>query len=213
MKTKLCDSPTFLPPSPLLSLFNYANGRVPQPGERCTPPLFLRSPSWPMTAKTRPAHCCQLQCGPLPPREERRGEERRRGLSFYLSKAIRRTRPGIISLGEVERWLPAASIRSDTDTRVSKGCERSRTPASTRVQLVILCRIRFFRIFLLNFRSRTPLDAVLFHPYNPLLREIHPRMYGFFKHGPYSGWFNGTRRDSVSSSLVVSIDNETYFEN
>lgn len=84
MKTKLCDSPTFLPPSPLLSLFNYANGRVPQPGERCTSPLFLRSPSWPMTAKTRPAHCCQLQCGPLPPREERRGGEQSASVTAVL---------------------------------------------------------------------------------------------------------------------------------
>lgn len=64
------DFPPSLPPSPLLSFFNYANGRVPQPEERCTPSLFLRSPSWLMTAKTRPAHCCQLQCGPLPLREE-----------------------------------------------------------------------------------------------------------------------------------------------
>ena len=98
MKTKLCDSPTFLPPSPLLSLFNYANGRVPQPGERCTPPLFLRSPSWPMTAKTRPAHCCQLQCGPLPPREERRGEERRRAERLGHCSSAHRLHS--------ERWSP-----------------------------------------------------------------------------------------------------------
>lgn len=79
--------PAFLPTA-LLSFFNYANGRVST--ARGTMPLFLRSPSWLMTAKTRPAHCCQLQCGPLPPREER-GEERRapRSLQFCASTALR----------------------------------------------------------------------------------------------------------------------------
>lgn len=47
--------------------------------------------------------------------------------SFWLSKEIRRPEPGIIGFEEIQRWLPAVSIRSDTDTRVFKGCERSRT--------------------------------------------------------------------------------------
>ena len=133
MKTKLCDSPTFLPPSPLLSLFNYANGRVPQPGERCTPPLFLRSPSWPMTAKTRPAHCCQLQCGPLPPREERRGEERRRAERLGHCSSAHRLHS--------ERWSPVI------------GAFARVFPPSTRV-------FAFFFLFLFFFFSFSSFQAL-----------------------------------------------------
>lgn len=55
-----------------------------------------------------------------------------RGPSFWISKAARRQESGII--GRVRRsWLPVVSIRSDTDARVFKANDRSRTLQLDRV--------------------------------------------------------------------------------